>query len=83
MKVIKASVDLTAWRLPISCKTCSSDLELEAKDISYEYQTKGDCYHATCCLCKNYIYISESKLPKIVEVDITSHRRISNYSSDW
>ncbi len=84
MKVIKASVDLAAWRLQVDCKSCTSVLEVEAKDISYEYQTKGDCYHATCCLCKCTIFISKDKLPKIVQTDIDTHRHITHYSSsDW
>lgn len=84
MKVIKASIDLAKWALRVICPKCKSELELESKDISYDYQIGGKdmSYRAICCLCKGMIIMADSQIPEIVKTDVTKHRYIS-HGSAW
>lgn len=77
MKVIKASVDLATWTLPVTCKKCDSQLELESKDIRYDY-----CFLTNCCLCDGKIELDVKSLPEIVKNDITKHRYITHPCDD-
>ncbi len=83
MKVIKASVDLETWFIKVECKSCDSELEVSSGDITYQWQSNSDCFHATCCLCNARIYFKSASLPKIVQADVEKHRVINNTCSDW
>lgn len=78
MKVIKASVDLKTWTLPITCTKCSSDLEVCAKDIRYDYPK----YLVTCCLCEAVNEIPHKSVPEIVQTDVCKHRYVSHPCDD-
>lgn len=83
MKVIKAAVDLKTWSIKHTCPNCTSEIEVECKDISYDYQFKDSKWRATCCLCEKSFAIEEKDIPKLVQADIVKHRYVSYPSSDW
>jgi hypothetical protein len=84
MKVIKASVDLAKWNLPVICPKCKSELEVESKDISYDHEVGGGgvSYRAICCLCGGMITMADTQIPEIVKTDVTKNRYIS-HGSAW
>jgi hypothetical protein len=83
MKVIKAAVDLKIWSLQQVCPNCSSEVEVEAKDIYYDYDSKGNHWKVTCCLCEHSFRVSEKDIPKLVQADTIKKRYVSHPSSDW
>jgi hypothetical protein len=82
MKVVKASVDLATWTLPVKCESCKSDLEVEAGDIKYRYQSDGYHYFCNCVLCNASMHFSEKQIPKIVQQDTIAKRAVK-VSSAW
>jgi len=83
MKVIKAAIDLKTWSLKWVCPNCTSELEVEAKDIYYDYDSKQPPWKVTCCLCEHAFRIHEDHIPKLVQADCTKKRYVSHPSSDW
>ncbi len=73
MKIIKASVDLETWTLPTTCKSCKSELGIEAGDLRHNW-TKDGCYYFKCELCDNTQYLKDSDVPEIVKADAKRHR---------
>lgn len=83
MKVIKAAVDLKTWSLKWVCPNCTSEVEVEAKDIYYDHVTIHPPWRVQCCLCNHQFRIDEDQIPKLVQSDVTKHRYVSCPSSDW
>jgi len=82
MKVVKAEVDLETWSQEHTCSHCKSIVAIENEDVHYEYESRGKCYWAECCLCHHRIYFTDDELPKIVIASALKHRKIIHYSRD-
>ena len=82
MKVIKPAVDLETWSLKWVCPNCTSEVEIEAKDIYYDYAIKEPPWKVQCCLCDHYFRIHEDHVPKLVQADATKKRYVSHPSYD-
>lgn len=82
MKVIKPEVDLETWSQEETCPHCTSIVAIENEDVHYEYESRGFCYWAECCLCNHRIRFKEEDLPKIVRAAAWKYRRIIHYSND-
>lgn len=78
MKVVKPAVDLQTWSLPYTCPHCSSKVEIEATDISYDFHTKEPPWLVSCCLCDFKFRIDEEGVPKLVQADVRKNRYIKH-----
>lgn len=76
MKVIKASIDLETWSMPHTCDNCKSEVEIEAVDISYDYQVDGKHWLVKCCLCNSPFRLIDTEVPEIVKANVMKHRMI-------
>lgn len=82
MKVIKAFIDLKTWTLKQTCPNCESEVEVESKDISYDYDAKLSHWRVICCLCSHHFRVPEKDVPKLVQADVVKHRYVSHPTSD-
>lgn len=73
MKIIKPSIDLSAWFLAQTCPTCKSQIGIEAKDIRYAWNRAGEYYY-TCELCDTKHYLVTTDLPPIVTAEVRKYR---------
>lgn len=86
MKVIKKE-DVSNWGYKHTCSGCDSELLIEAKDVRHQRfdgdprEPGYDKYTAECVVCSQPIIIPESKIPKILRVEIQNRtkRNSSNY----
>lgn len=82
MKVIKASIDISTWKIQKDCSDCKSTLEIVCQDVYYDPSgyKKEFYWRVNCCLCNHSIYLLEEELPKLVQVDILKKRYVSSSS---
>ncbi len=83
MKVIKKE-DTSNWGYKHTCSGCDTELLVEAKDVRHQRidgdprEPGWDKYTANCSECGGEIGIPESKIPKILRVEIQN--RTKRYS---
>lgn len=77
MKVVK-KLDIAAWRKRFECKTCESQLEIEAGDVKYEYHsgygrdTDYETWTVRCPVCQTQHNVVKTDIPKAVQIAIKS-----------
>ncbi len=83
MKILKKE-DTSNWGYKCTCFGCDSELLVEAKDVGHQHfdgdprEPGYDKYTANCAVCSQQIVIPESKIPKVLRVEIQN--RTKRYS---
>jgi len=87
MKILKRPD--TAWSYKCTCSRCTAELEVEKTDVTHasypgDYREPGyDTWKAYCPLCGNCIDITESAIPKAVQVEILRKKSSSICGGGW
>lgn len=75
MKILKKGP--SEWAPQMDCDACDSILELEQSDLLYKFESNGpkiendiEEFWVECGVCQNKIPIHETKIPKLVKMEI-------------
>lgn len=78
MKVI-STPNVTNWSKRHTCTNCDSELEIELSHLTYESDRRnGGDFCTKCPICKNYIYVMEGEIPKILKIKILNNENQKN-----
>jgi hypothetical protein len=79
MKVLKQPDN--TWNYKHICDTCDAELQVDKEDILHSHysgdmrEPSYDTYRAQCPVCRQWFDIPESKITKIVKLEIQKGRK--------
>lgn len=89
MKVIKAPVDIKAWREQCTCSRCGAELEYEVSDIQYSSSGGGvknswsEVFSVKCPICKQEMSISDDSLNEYIKHVVKDNHGKIAFDDRW